>query len=75
MVGVGQCKLSLFTNLLGKIVENDERVSSVVAEMLSHGCAGIRRQILQRGRVRRSRRHDDRKLQRVLVLQTLSRKQ
>ena len=64
---------TLSADLLGEIVEDDESVSSVVAEVLSHGRPRVRRQILQRCSVRGSRRNDDGILQRIHVLQALLR--
>ena len=60
-----------FTDLLGQIVVHDECVSPVVPEELAHGTAGVRREVLQRRRVRRCRAHDDRVLHGVRVGQSL----
>ena len=40
------------TNLLRQVIEDDQSVPSVVAEMFSHRGCGIRRQVLQRSSIR-----------------------
>ncbi|GBF27929.1 hypothetical protein MnTg02_02989 [bacterium MnTg02] len=45
--------------LLGEIIIGDERVHAIVAEIFTHGAAGIRRQELHRRRVRGGRGNDD----------------
>ena len=54
-----QRHLSVGHGLLGQIVEDDERVHAVVPEKLAHGAARVRRQVLQRSRVRGGGGHDD----------------
>lgn len=51
--------LTVSDGLLGQIVVDDQGVLAVVAEELSHGAAGVRRQVLQGSRVGGSRGHDD----------------
>ena len=52
--------LTVGDGLLGEIVEDDERVHAVVAEVLAEGAARVRRKELEGRGVRRGRRHDDR---------------
>src|SRR5690606_374496 len=48
-----QRDLSVCPRLLGKVVVNDDGVFAAIAEVLAHGAARVRRQILHGGRVRR----------------------
>ena len=57
--------------LFGEVIIHDQRVSPIVSKELSHGTAGVRRQVLQRRRVRRRRRHHDRIFHGVGVGQSL----
>ena len=50
------------SNLLRKIVVDDERVAAVVAEVLAHGASGVGRQVLQRSSIGGSGADDDRVL-------------
>lgn len=51
--------LTVGDGLLGQIVVDDQGVLAVVAEELSHGAAGVGRQVLERGSVRGGGGHDD----------------
>jgi hypothetical protein len=46
-----QRHLAVRDGLLGEIIVDDQRVAAVVAEVLGHGDAGVRRDELQRGRL------------------------
>lgn len=47
------------THLFGQIVVDDEPVHSVVSEVLSHGTAGVRGQVLQGSGLGSGGGHDD----------------
>ena len=66
-----QAHLTVGHRLFGQVVEDDERVLAVVAEVLAHGAARVGRQVLERRGVRGRRRHDDRVLHGVGVGETL----
>ena len=55
-----QGHLAVGDGLLGEIVVEDDGVLAVVAEVLADGAAGVRGEELQRGRVGRGGRDDDR---------------
>lgn len=63
--------LTVGNSLFGQVVVDDERVLAVVAEELSHGAARVGRQVLQRRRVTRRRRHDDRVVDGACVTPTV----
>ena len=48
--------------LLGQVVIDDEGVHAVVPEVLSHGTAGVRGQVLERGSIRGGGTHHNRVL-------------
>ncbi len=54
-----QRHLTIGHGLLGKIVIDDDRVHAVVAEIFAHRAAGVGREELQRGGLRRGRGDDD----------------
>jgi hypothetical protein len=55
-----QRHLAIRDGLLRQVIIDDERVHAVVAEVLAHGAAGHRREILQRRGIRSGGRDDDR---------------
>src|SRR6516164_9042353 len=57
--------------MLRQIVVNHQRMHAVVAEIFAHNTTGIGRDILQRRRLRGSGGHDDRIIERTVVLQCL----
>src|SRR6185312_14906814 len=57
--------------LLGEIVVDDDGMHAVVAEELAHGAAGIGREELQRGGLRRGGGDDDGIVHRAVILQRL----
>src|ERR1700738_3362593 len=63
--------LAVGDGLLRQIVIDDDGVHAVVAEILAHGAAGERRDVLHRRRIRRGRGHDDRIFQRALLFEHL----
>ena len=63
--------LSVRDRLLGQIVVDDQRVHAVIAEVFRHGAPGVRRQKLQRCRIRSRRRDNNRVLQRIFIAQSL----
>ena len=48
-----------WTYLFGQVVIDDEGVHAVVPEVLSHGTAGVRGQVLERGSIRGGGTHHD----------------
>ena len=66
-----QRHLPVGDGLLGEVVVGDHGVHAVVAEILAHGAAGERRQILHRRGVRGGGGDDDRVLERAVLLQHL----
>ena len=66
-----QRHLAVGDGLLGQIVIDDQRVHAVVAEILAHGAAGERREILHRRRIGGGRGDDDRIFERALLLEHL----
>src|SRR3984893_12858118 len=64
-----QRHLAIGHGLLGEVVIDDDRVHAVVAEILAHGAAGERRQELHRLRIGGGGGHDDRVVERALLLQ------
>jgi len=63
--------VSIGTYLLRQVIIDDERVSTVISEKLAHRTAGVRRQVLQRGRIGSCGAHDCRVLHCVRVRQSL----
>ena len=51
--------------LLGQIVVDDQRVLSVVTEVLAHGGSGVRSEVLQRSGIRGGGAHNDGVLQSI----------
>ncbi len=66
-----QRHLAVGDGLLGQIVIDDDGVHAVVAEVLAHGAAGERREVLHRRRIRRGGGDDDRVFERALLFQHL----
>src|SRR3954469_12147316 len=66
-----QRHLAVGDGLLGQIVIDDDGVHAVVAEVLAHGAAGERRDVLHRRRIGRGGGDDDRIFQRALLFQHL----
>src|SRR6267142_6912392 len=66
-----QRHLAIGDGLLGKIVIDDDGVHAVVAEILAHGAAGERRDVLHRRRIGRGGGHDDGIFQRALLFEHL----
>src|SRR6201996_1204690 len=66
-----QRHLAVSDGLLGQVVVNDHGVHAVIAEVLAHGAAGERRDVLHRRRIRRGGGDDDRIFQRALLFQHL----
>src|SRR6478735_8274743 len=66
-----QRHLAVGDGLLGQIVIDDDGVHAVVAEILAHGAAGERRDVLHRRRIGRGGGDDDRIFQRALLFQHL----
>src|SRR5690606_32835279 len=66
-----QRHLAVGDGLLGQIVIDDHGMHAVVTEVLAHGAAGIRRQELQRGRLRRGGGDHDGVFQRARLFQRL----
>src|SRR6185312_740183 len=66
-----QRHLAIGHRLLGEIVVDDDGMHAVVAEELAHGAAGIGRQELQRGGLRRGGGDDDGIVHRAVILQRL----
>src|SRR6185312_1826671 len=64
-----QRDLAIRHGLLREVVINDERVFTVVHEVLAHRHARVRRDVLQSGGGRSGRGNDDRVLQRVMLLE------
>ena len=66
-----QRHLAVRDGLLRQVVVDDHRVHAVVAEVLAHGAAGERREVLHRRRIGGGRRDHDRVVERALLLQHL----
>src|SRR5258708_7194315 len=66
-----QGHLAVGDDLLGEVVVDDHGVHAVVAEPLAHGATRERRQELQRGRLGRRGRDDDRVVERAALLERL----
>ena len=66
-----QRELPVRVRVLGEVVVDDQRVLAVVEEVLAHGSAGERGHPLDRRRLVRGGRDDDRVVHRALVLQAL----
>ena len=66
-----QRHLAVRDGLLREIVVDDHGVHAVVAEVLAHGAAGERREILHRRRIGRGRGDHDRVVERALLFQHL----
>ena len=66
-----QRHLPVGDGLLGEIVIDDQRMHAVVAEILAHGAAGERRQVLHRRRIGGGRGDDDRIVERAVLLEHL----
>src|SRR5262245_41324506 len=66
-----QRHLAIRHRLLRQVVVEDHGVHAVVAEILAHGAAGERREILQRRRIRRGGGDHDRVVERAILLQHL----
>ena len=58
--------------LLGQVVEHDQDVLALVHPVLADGRAGVRREVLEAGRVRRGGGDDRRVLQRAVLLERLA---
>ncbi len=63
--------LAVRRRLLREVVVDDERVAAVVEEVLAHRTAGVRREVLERRRLRGRRGDDDRVLHRPVLLERL----
>ena len=64
-----QRHLAIGDGLLGKIVVDDHGVHAVVAEIFAHRAAGVGREELQRGGLRRGRGDDDRIFHRAILFE------
>ena len=61
--------LPVCPRVFGEVVVADKRLFALVAEVLAHGAAGVRRDVLQRRRLRGSRRNDRRELEGAVLVQ------
>src|SRR5512138_1074638 len=66
-----QRHLAIGDGLLGQVVIDDDGVHAVVAEVLAHGAAGERRDVLHRRRIGGGGGDDDRVFERALLFQHL----
>jgi len=65
----GHC--SVCYRVLGQVIVDDQRVSAVVSEVLTHSASRVRRKVLERRRIRCGRADDDRVVHRTLIFQCL----
>src|SRR5699024_6020906 len=64
-----QRHLAVGPGLLGQVVVDDQRVFAAVTEVLAHGAAGVRRNVLQRRRLGGVGGHDNRVLHRTVLFE------